>query len=126
MLSCDCNYDFDESDFGEWYDFPEDFSRLETIRRRRCRSCNDLIDVGSLVCEFPRWRWPRDDVEEAIFGIGCELRLASIYYCEACGEIFLNLSAIGYCMELNDSMTDCMKKYQEIVKQKKLDKTPKT
>lgn len=53
-LSCSCR----EWEGGEGvaYKPPKDFSKLETSKRKRCRSCNELIDINSLVLSFRRLR----------------------------------------------------------------------
>jgi hypothetical protein len=34
--------------------------------------------------------------------------------CERCGEIFLNLSDIGYCLDIMDDMRENLKEYQYV------------
>jgi hypothetical protein len=34
--------------------------------------------------------------------------------CERCGEIYLNLNALGYCMVPTDEMTEALREYHEI------------
>lgn len=116
MLSCECG--FDTSDFDEWYYSPNDFSSLNSSRRKRCVSCKKLIDVDSTVVEFPRFRHPNSDIEERCKGE--EVQLASLYMCEKCGEIFLNLDALGFCMDIyKDSMDNCLAEYHKMTGFKK-------
>jgi hypothetical protein len=114
-LSCTCPYE----DYGdaEWYYWePEKFSVLKFFRSKRCVSCQELIPYGSLGLEFNRFRFPLNDIEDRIYGYDAEIPLASWYMCESCGEIFLNLTAIGYCFQLcrNIDMPGSLKQYQEI------------
>jgi hypothetical protein len=37
--------------------------------------------------------------------------------CEECGEIFLNLDALGYCLFIGDHMQGLLKDYQEMQKE---------
>jgi len=53
MLSCTCW----EYESAEWFFFdPDDFSKLDTDKRKRCCSCKKLIDIGSDVLKFTRER----------------------------------------------------------------------
>ena len=110
MLSCECeNFDWD----AEWYyTTPEDFSTLKSAQRRRCQSCNKLIDVGSTVVKFNRWRDPNYDVEENIYGD--EVPLAPWYYCEECGGLWLTLAELGYCLTIGDNIQDDIRDYREL------------
>ena len=111
MLSCEC--DFYSDDWLDWWYYqPEDFSTLQTTRRKRCVSCNELIDIGSVVVEFERFRHSKDDIEERCKGD--EVQLASWYMCEKCGEQALNLLALGFCVELPQNMFDLLKEYHEM------------
>ena len=111
-LSCTCG-DWD-GEPGTWaYYPPKDFSILKTTRRKRCKSCNGLIDLGATCLEFPRIRAPYEGVEEKIYGECGEIPIASYFMCEACGEIWLNLSDLGYCMQPRDDMREALKDYQK-------------
>lgn len=52
-LSCSC--DFDTYDYTSWWEDHSEFKPLKFLRRKRCVSCKDLIDVGSDVVEFYRY-----------------------------------------------------------------------
>jgi len=108
VLSCTCG------DQYEWYYIPpDDFGQLSNRKRRpRCVSCNALIDMGADCLEFESYREPRSYYEECRFG--SEVPMASRYLCESCGEIFLNLSSLGYCIALGDCMKDLLKDYWEL------------
>ena len=108
MLSCSCRDDY------EWhYKPPEDFCKLTGRKRRpRCRSCDALINMGDDCLEFESFREPRGWYEESRFG--SEVPMASKYLCEKCGEIFLNLNALGYCIALGDSMKDLLADYWDL------------
>jgi len=108
MLSCSCAYDD-----GGWYYYSTDkFNTLNSTRRKRCCSCNELIDIGSQCVEFDRYRSPYSDIEERIWGD--EVGLASWYMCEKCGEIYLNLSSIGYCIMLGNNIKEDLEDYWDI------------
>ena len=111
MLTCSCP---DPSgDPGEWWYFsPEDFTMLQTKRRRRCSSCKVLMDIGCECLEFKRERVPYTELEEEICGE--EIPMSSLYMCSKCGEIFLNLEAAGYCLSPTDNMTDCLHEYWDV------------
>jgi hypothetical protein len=111
MLSCTCWEDED----AQWFFFdPNDFSKLDTAKRKRCCSCKKLIDIGSDVLKFTRERPTKDEVEDDIYGEGELVPIAPYYMCETCGEIYLNLSALGYCLDITESMQDYLIEYQEM------------
>jgi len=113
-LSCDCNFDSSECEPGQsYYYYPNDFSKLNTKKRHRCVSCKSLIDVGSDVLEIERERVAYDLIEERIKGE--TYTISSHYICETCGEIFLNLHAIGYCLDVYSPMGIALKEYQELI-----------
>jgi len=106
MLSCSCDFDNDDS----WYYYsPDNFSVFSRRKRARCCSCDTLIDIGAQCIEFPRYRCPRTEVEERIYG--SEIKLAHWFMCEKCGEIFLNLDSLGYCLRLGESMQENLEDY---------------
>lgn len=110
MLSCSCE-DYD----ADWYYYPpDDFKILGTKRGRRCSSCHELIKVGSECLEFTRERCPKDDIEEKIYGDGPTIQMCSLYHCEKCGEIFLNLDALGYCIDPCDNMMEVLHEYWKL------------
>lgn len=114
-LSCYC----EEGDgSGWWYYNPkeDDFTTLEKRgykRRKRCASCNNLIELNSDTLEFQRAREPLSEVEENIYGY--EVNLSSLFMCEHCGEIFLSLQDLGYCLNLGyQSMQEYLEEYWEL------------
>jgi hypothetical protein len=126
-LSCGCDY---ESDFdpGDWmYDFeasPHDFETLKTNRAKRCCSCKGLIKVGDICIVYHRCRYPYTDIESKI-RCGCVLddcfsdppsiRVSPHYHCERCGEIWLNLTDIGYeCLGPYENMPDALEEYHSL------------
>lgn len=112
MLSCEC-YDWDGEGWG--YYCPEDFTTLNTKRRRRCLSCKELIEIGSPCLEFERHRYPQNEIEERIHGDwDVEIPIAPYWMCEKCGEKYLNLHNIGYCIEIPQDMRELMKEYWEL------------
>ena len=107
-LSCGCS-DI-ESDWYYWV--PDGFTTLQTSRRRRCCSCNELIDIGSVCVRFERWCTPRSDIEEEI--CGDEVPLADWYMCEECGGLFFNFEELGFCVYLGDNMFDLLEEYRDL------------
>jgi hypothetical protein len=108
MLSCSCYIDNPEW----WYYAAEDFTILQTNRRKRCCSCSKLIDIGSSCVELKRARHALTEVEEDICGY--EVPLASWWLCEWCGEMYLNLSELGYCYYAGDDLREDLKEYWEM------------
>jgi len=112
MLSCSC----DEWDGEGWYYIPpNDFSELsllETRKRKRCCSCNMLINFNEYCLEFERLRSPRSYIEESIY---CDtVPLSSYYMCFDCGGIFLNLENLGYCINIEEPMRTLLEEYQDM------------
>ena len=104
-LSCSCSDDY------EWFfEEPSDYSTLQTSKRKRCWSCKELIDIGSVCMQFETYRPPRDDIEERINGD--EVYMADKYYCESCSDIFYSLKELGFCMVLGD-MNEALLEYKE-------------
>lgn len=113
MLSCSC---FEIDDAELYYYPPNDFSKLSTKRARRCSSCKALIPVGSTCLKFTRERCAKDDIEYRIYGDGPEIVMPPWFLCEACGEIYLNLEAAGFCLCPQDDMRENLREYWELSK----------
>lgn len=122
MLSCSCDYEY-EAEYGMWLYMGEHswFVPLDASRRKRCCSCGELIDIGSLCIKHPRYRYPYSEIEAAIVGADpemCEeppIRISDHIQCEPCGEIWLNLTDIGYeCLSPMESMVASLKEYHEL------------
>lgn len=108
-LTCNCC----EDDDAKWYfDKPRYFTCLDTRRRKRCSSCGKLIDIGAECLKFTRWRNPKSDVEEDIYGD--DVPLAPLWMCKTCGEQYLNLDALGYCIDPTENMMELLEEYQEM------------
>lgn len=113
-LSCDCEYDDWEPGDIRWY-VPEDFIAMPDMKRRkRCVSCKAIIEPYADVLQFKRDKIPETEVERKIHGDWGEIPLAPWYLCGRCGEMFLNLAAIGYeCVDPRNTM-DALKEYWEM------------
>jgi len=108
-LSCECDFN------GEgwfWTDAKE--TTLISKRRKRCCSCNTLIELNAITVEFNRARFPATEVEEKIYGDDGEITLASRYMCETCGDLFWSLEALGFCIYLGDDMRKLVKEYADL------------
>ncbi len=100
-LTCSCSDDYDW-----YYNAPDDFSIFKHLKRKRCASCKELIELDSFCLEF---------ICYVVDDYGDEKYLANKYMCETCGELFFNFHSLGYCIVLeNDSMFDLLKEYQNI------------
>jgi hypothetical protein len=109
-LSCDC--DFGGDDPAWWYSSTLKFSTLATKRGRKCCSCGEAIKPGAEVVEFTRWRSPKDDVEERIFGEDGEIDLASWYMCEICGGLAMAVEETGMCYSIGEDMKQQIAEYR--------------
>lgn len=106
-LSCWIN---DEGPY--WYETARIFEEFYQPKRKRCWSCKQLINIKSWCIRFNRFRDTMNDMEERIYGD--HKRLADWFLCESCGEIYLNLDAIGYNIWLDDNMNDLLKEYHKL------------
>lgn len=125
-LSCSCDYDYDFEP-GDWcYDHSAelDFVQLDAGRAQKCCSCGKLIRVGEICIKYSRYRYPYDDIESRI-KCSCDLddvfcdeptiRIADHYHCEWCGEMYLNLTALGYeCLWPGENMRGALAEYHEL------------
>jgi hypothetical protein len=104
-LSCEC---YDDS---EWfYTAPDYYTTFSKNRRKRCCSCIELIDIGSICTEFECYRTPRNEIEERIHGD--EVYTANKFLCESCSDIYYSLCELGFCVILGD-MLEQLNEYQE-------------
>ena len=104
-----CEVPFYEGGKAVWDQ--EFFFPLATKRHRACRSCKEKIEVGDRCIEFERYRNSENDIEERIYGT--EVQLASWFMCEKCGEQYLNLEALGYCVGISENMFNLLREHRE-------------
>lgn len=90
----------------------EYFFPLETKRARKCCSCRGKINIGDLALKFKRFR-SATEFEADRLGWD-EVSMAPWFMCELCGEIFLNLDAAGFCLDITESMAALMEEYREM------------
>jgi len=110
-LSCSCDYEPEAG--ATCYRVPDDFERLYTTRRKRCNSCDELINIGSFILRFERYKIPEYEIEISMYGDDGEIPRAPAYLCERCGEIYLNLRELGFkCVHVDDDMRELLKQYQ--------------
>lgn len=104
-MSLSCTYgDYDEC---AWYFAnPSDFSKLETKRSRKCCSCGTKIKPGNDCLVFPRWRVADTEIEERIYGDCGEIPLASWHMCEECGGVYLSVTELGMCFDLDGDIRE--------------------
>lgn len=107
-LSCNCEQ-YLEAGQTYWYT-PEDYTTLKTKTRKRCSSCIESIDVGSVAAEFQRVKVPGTDIELRISGEDGEIPRASSYLCERCADLFFSLNELGFCIDINEDMRELVKK----------------
>jgi hypothetical protein len=113
-LSCYCNDD------GDWWHISaDDFSALDTKRCRKCASCRERIPVGATVLKMDCYRQPSDSIgiEERIYGD--EVPMTPKYLCERCGDLYLSLTELGYCLNLGEDMRELVLDYAEMQRERR-------
>ncbi|OFZ69078.1 MAG: hypothetical protein A2V79_11700 [Betaproteobacteria bacterium RBG_16_56_24] len=98
-LTCECGYD---GDYSWYYITPDNYTTLKTKRRRRCSSCEKLIEISAVTLEFECWK------EDAN---GNETPRASLFMCEECGDIHYSLMGLGFCVYPLDNMHELLAEY---------------
>ena len=98
----------------EWfYIEPEDFTTLQTKRRKRCCSCNSLININDVTLRFHRFRYPTDwEVNVNMHSEDTEINIADYHMCEGCGDQYFNLSELGFCTGITDNIFDLLEDYK--------------
>lgn len=111
-LTCHCDFDIEPGQ-TYWVD-PDDYSKLAENRRKRCRSCNTLIEIDAIVAKFNRFKVPDTDVEVAIHGEDGEIERAPHYLCEECADMHFNLVELGYCSDITVNQKDRVAEYAKM------------
>lgn len=111
-LSCSCEFDY--GDFDKWWMDHSNFQRMgyRFTSRKRCCSCNSVIDVLDDVIEFYMYRMPTSEIEENIYHEG--VPTPSKWMCEDCSGLYLALEELGYCVDIWEPMADQIAEYNEI------------
>ena len=120
-LSCSCS---DEWDGDGWYwELKQEtvghdpleteyFFHLAADKSRRCCSCQSKIRPGDLALVFKRYQSSNAFQYERL---GWEtVEIAPWYMCERCGEQYLNLEDLGYCIDIAENMFDLLAEYREM------------
>jgi len=106
MLSCDC-------EFTNWYyNIPNRFTIYKNLRRKKCCSCGQMISFNDVCVKFNRYRNAHNDTEERIHK--GEVPLAPYYMCEKCGGIYLNLSVLKFCLNIEKPMEEALREYWKL------------
>lgn len=119
-MSLSCGWP--EGDGEGWFFEPaEEFSFMPfRTRRTRCCSCGAMLNSGDIVTAHRRFRYPRTEIEENIYGEYGEVPLANQHMCESCSDIYFSLDALGYGFTLGDDMHELLKEFQEIENARKV------
>lgn len=102
-LSCTCG---DDDGFAWYFTSKDDFSTLLTKRSRKCCSCGTKIKPGDDCVKFGRYKVADSEVEERIYGYRGEVPLASWYMCEECGGVYLSVTELGMCFDLDGDIRE--------------------
>ena len=109
-LSCSCDYDYEPGQKICYHG--QDFEPLQTSKRKRCQSCKGLINIGDFSVKFDMCKVPEHEIEINIYGEDGEVPMAPKYLCEKCGEIYHNLSSVGFeCLWVGENMPEMLQEY---------------
>jgi predicted RNA-binding Zn-ribbon protein involved in translation (DUF1610 family) len=113
-LICGCNIDW-YPEPGDWYwnGKVSDYEPLPFKKTKKCCSCGEKIKPGDLSIAHFRVKCPDSDIEVKIYGEEGEIPLASDWMCERCGDLFLSLEALGYCVNPREDMRDLIREYAD-------------
>lgn len=109
-LTCGC--DFDPEPGMTFAYTPDKHETLDTTRRQRCMSCNNLIDIGATAARIKRYKVAETEIEYKIYGE--EVPLADKWFCEECADLCFSLVELGYCVNPHDNMHELVADYAEI------------
>lgn len=121
-LSCECP----DGGFVDWfYESPDDYMEMDyrplrlellfggqliKVRRKRCSSCKDFIQQGSMVAKFTRFRGALTNKEAR--ARGDIIKLAPVYLCERCSDLYFSFSELGYtCIAPDEDMLELAEEY---------------
>jgi len=108
-LSCSCDFD---GEYAWTYIPPDDYSTLISKRRKRCASCNDLIDIGGVIAKFVCMRPTIGDIEIKIHGEDEDIYIADKNLCEKCADVYFSLRELGFnCIAPDEDMIGAAKEY---------------
>lgn len=115
-MSISCASDSFDSDACDWWwIWDQAQTTIQTKRSRKCCSCSEKIKVGDTATKIKRFRGPKNDIEESIYGD--EVALAPWFLCETCSDLAMSLDELGFCFDLGgESLKDQIKEYREIEK----------
>jgi len=107
-IFCACNC----SDECAWYYYHNDPEPVQRNRATRCISCKTKIKPGDMAAHFFRFRHPKTEIEEKIFGEGGEIPMATWFMCQDCYTIFKAFDKLDVCIDLgNDNVHDCLAEF---------------
>jgi predicted RNA-binding Zn-ribbon protein involved in translation (DUF1610 family) len=129
-LTCSCDFDDHEFEPGDWYYMGDSGDFVESDIKIECKSCEETININDLCVTFSRFRYPKDEQEakskgyydlEVAMEQEATIKTDNHYICEKCGEIYLNLSSVGFeCIAPSENMPKLLKQYQHDYKPPKL------
>jgi len=110
-LSCSCDHD----DYDYYAEPVDEFEIPSAGLTGKCESCSRKLSDEEYVLRFTCWKFA-DEGETDEDGImlfeGDELDLPDHFLCEGCGEIYSNLKALGFCVNLGEDLQETMQEYR--------------
>lgn len=108
-ISCGCG----DVEDAAWYYYPHGSNVvLNSGRSRRCKSCSAKLMDGDRARRYTRFRQPRSDIEERIYGD--EVPLAPYHHCPECAAIYDALSNADVCVELGSDLREDLEEFNAL------------
>ena len=109
-LSCYC---FEDREADWYFDSDPSYTDMPNFaRRRRCKSCKTLLEPDATVLQFRRFRTWADDIEYRIHGDWVDL--APWWHCETCGDLYLSLAELDFCVDPSENMHELLAEYHSL------------
>ena len=108
-ISCTCDID----DAAWYYEVNDHPIILDTRRSRKCVSCRARIAVGNTAYRISRYRPPRSDIEDRIYGD--EVPMADWFFCPSCHAIYQSLDKVNVCVDLGqDDLREALQEFNQL------------
>lgn len=110
-MSISCNIESDDAAW--WWSTNKELTTYKKSVSKRCCSCKELIKPEQRCIPIERWRNPKNEIEERIYGD--DIPLARWFMCEACAPIFVKFLDMEVHINLGvDSLQSLLKEFEKL------------